>query len=93
MKVLTLKTQMKKAADIQSEKLDLIQWLAGVTESKVIRQFMLLKETNKEKASTRLSKAEKEAIDQGIASIKAGRAMSHEKATEITRKKYAHLFK
>ena len=79
--------------NIQTEKLDIIQCLAGVNESKVIRQFMLLKRTNEEMTSIVLSEAEKHAIDKGIQSIEAGRVKSHEEVMEITRKKYPQLFK
>jgi predicted transcriptional regulator len=79
--------------NIQAEKLDIIQWLAGVNESSVIKQFMLLKRTNEETTSIDLSQEEKQAIDKGIQSIEAGRVKSHEEVMEITRKKYPQLFK
>jgi hypothetical protein len=34
--------------NIHAEKLDIIQWLAGIDDSKVIKQFMLLKESARE---------------------------------------------
>lgn len=79
--------------NIQAEKLDLIQWLAGVNESRVIKQLMLLRRTNEEKTSIDLSEAEKQAIDKGIQSIEAGRVKSHEEVMEVTRKQYPQLFK
>jgi predicted transcriptional regulator len=78
--------------NIQTEKLDIIRWLAGVNESKVIRQFMLLKRTNEETTSD-LSLEAKQAIDKGIESIEAGRVKSHQEATEATKKKFPQLFK
>jgi predicted transcriptional regulator len=79
--------------NIQTEKLDIIQWLAGVNESHVIKQFMLLKKTNEDKTSIDLSETEKKAIDKGIQSIEAGRVKSHEEVMEVTRRKYPQLFK
>jgi predicted transcriptional regulator len=79
--------------NIQTEKLDIIQWLAGVNESQVIRQFMLLKRTNEEKTSIDLSETEKRAIDKGIQSIEADKVKSHEEVMEVTRRKYPQLFK
>lgn len=79
--------------DIHAEKLDIIRWLAGVNDSKVIRQFMLLKKSSEEMVSVNLTSAEKEAIDKGIESIRENRFKSHEEVTEITQKKYSHLFK
>ncbi|MCS6974161.1 MAG: hypothetical protein N2044_02460 [Cyclobacteriaceae bacterium] len=79
--------------NIQAEKLDIIQWLAKVNDSNIIRQFMLLKKSNEEMASVNLTPAEKTAVDKGLESIKEGRFKSHEEVTEATRKKYTHLFK
>jgi predicted transcriptional regulator len=79
--------------NIQTEKLDIIQWLAGINESSVIRQFMLLKKINEESFSKELSQAESQAIDKGIQSIEAGHSKSHQEVMGMTKKKYAHLFK
>jgi predicted transcriptional regulator len=79
--------------NIQSEKLDIIQWLASINDSKIIKQFMLLKRSNEENTSVNLSQAEKNAIDKGLESIKEGRFKLHEEVTEATKKKYPHLFK
>jgi predicted transcriptional regulator len=79
--------------NIQTEKLDIIQWLARVNDSRIIRQFMLLKKSNEETASVNLTSAEKDAIDKGLESIKEGRFKSHEEVAEATRKKYTHLFR
>lgn len=79
--------------DIQAEKLNIIKWLAGIQESKVIKQFILLKKSNEEFPSKKLSQTEKLAIDKGLQSIKDGRIKSHEEVMKITRKKYTQLFK
>jgi predicted transcriptional regulator len=79
--------------DIQAEKLNIIKWLAGIQESKVIKQFILLKKSSEEFPSKKLSQAEKLAIDKGLHAIKDGRIKSHEEVMKITRKKYTQLFK
>lgn len=79
--------------NIQSEKLNLIQWLASINDSKVIKQFMLLKRSNEERTSIDLSQAEKGAIDKGLESIAAGRVKMHEEVSETTQKKFPQLFK
>jgi predicted transcriptional regulator len=79
--------------NIQVEKLDIIQWLAKVNDSKIIKQFMLLKKLNEEITDVKLSHEEREAIDRGLQSINDGRFKSHDEVMEATRKKYAHLFK
>jgi predicted transcriptional regulator len=78
--------------DLQAEKLDIIKWIAGINESKIIKQFTLLKEINEEMASVKLDPLEKQAIDAGLDSVKAGRFKSHEEVAEATKKKYPHLF-
>jgi predicted transcriptional regulator len=78
--------------DLQTEKLDIIKWIAGVNERKIIKQFALLKEMNQKMASVKLDPFEKQAIDAGLDSIKAGRFKSHQEVTEATKKKYPHLF-
>ncbi len=79
--------------NIQAEKLDIIQWLARVNDSNIIRQFRMLKRSNEEAASVNLSSEEKKAIDTGVTSIKEGRFKSHDEVIEATRQKYPHLFK
>ncbi|HRJ28432.1 MAG TPA: hypothetical protein PLV21_06745 [Cyclobacteriaceae bacterium] len=55
--------------NIQAEKLDIIQWLAKVDDNRIVRQFMLLKRSNEEAVSVKLSQEEKDAIDKGLRSI------------------------
>ncbi len=75
--------------NIQTEKLDIIQWLATVNDSRVIRQFKLLKQSNEDAAN--LSEAEKSAINKGLQSIEEGHVKPHEEVTRITQAKYKHL--
>ena len=62
--------------DIQAEKLSIIQWLAGINDSSVIRKFKELK-SSEEMLSGNLSNEEKVAIDAGMKSIKEGRFKTH----------------
>jgi hypothetical protein len=78
--------------NIQAEKLDIIQWLAGVNDIKTIRQFKLLKESNESPPTVSLTQAERDAIDKGLVSVKEGRIKSHEEVEDETRKKYPQLF-
>ncbi len=77
--------------DIQAEKLNLIEWLAGIDDSQVIRQLKSLQLSNQQ--SVKLSDAEKTAIDQGLQSIKDGQVHSHESVMASTKKKFPNLFK
>ncbi len=78
--------------DLQTEKLDIIKWFAGVSESKIIKQFALLKEMNQKMASVKLDPFEKQAIDAGLDSMEKGGFKSHEEVKDATKKKYPHLF-
>ena len=88
-----MENQFLNRMNIQTEKLDIIQWLANVNDSRIIKQFMLLKRSNEEMTVVNLSLAEKDAIDKGLQSIEAGRFKAHEEVTATTKRKYAHLFK
>ena len=78
--------------NIQAEKLEIIEWLAKVNDSKIIEQFMLLKKSNEE-GSLNLSQEEREAIDKGLQSIEDKKSKSHEEVMEATRNRYPHLFR
>ena len=75
--------------DIQADKLDLIEWLAGVNDIKVIRQFKNLQKSNEQ---INLTPAEKQAIGQGLKSIAEGKTHSHESVIESTKEKFPNLF-
>ncbi len=93
MKSLSLTNQFSIRMNIQTEKLDIIQWLANVNDSRIIKQFMLLKRSNEEMTIVNLSQQEKDAIDTGLQSIEEGRFKSHNEVVEATKQKYAQLFK
>lgn len=75
--------------DIKEEKLELIQWLAGINDRRIIRQFKSLQQSNQDS----LTPAEKFAIDQGLKSIAAGKVHAHESVKQSTKEKFPQLFK
>lgn len=79
--------------DIKAEKLSLIEWLAGVEDSRVIKQFIALQKSNQDYINRNLTSQEKLAIDKGLQSIEEGKVKSHSSVTESTKKKYPNLFK
>ncbi|MEQ8337059.1 MAG: hypothetical protein RIA62_06920 [Cyclobacteriaceae bacterium] len=79
--------------DIKAEKLSLIEWLAGVEDSRVIKQFIALQKSNQYFENSKLTEKERLAIDKGLQSIKDGKVESHSSVMESTRKKYPNLFK
>lgn len=78
--------------NIQAEKLDLIQWLVGIDDRKIIKQFMLLKKSSQGNIHAELSQQEKDAIDIGLKSMKEGRSKLRKQVVEATKKKYPNLF-
>ena len=79
--------------DIQTEKLDLIKWIAGINDLRIIKLVKALQESAQGKSGITLSSAEKSAIDQGLRSIDKGKFQSHENVIKSTKEKYPRLFK
>ena len=77
--------------DIQAEKLNIIQWLAGINDGNVILKIKELKKSNEEILA--ISIEEKVAIDKGLKSIEEGRFKTHEEVVHATKKKYSQVFK
>ena len=64
--------------DIQSEKLRLIQWLAGLTDSTVIKEFIALKRSKEVDWWDEISEEEKAEIEEGIAQADRGEVTPHQ---------------
>jgi len=78
--------------DIQADKLSLIEWIAGINDSRIIRQFKSLQKSNMEQVDASLSPSEKSAVDQGLKSIAEGKVHTHESVMKSTKEKYPNLF-
>ncbi len=91
--MLSLLKATPKVMDIQAEKLSLIQWLAGINDIRIIKQFKSLQQSSEAEGSVTLSDAEKSAIDEGLQSIQKGHIQSHEAVMKTTKEKYPNLFK
>ena len=77
--------------DIQAEKLNLIEWIAGLDDSQIIRQVKSLQNSAMPGGKATLSAEEKTVIDQGLKSISEGKVHSHESVMTASRKKYPQL--
>jgi len=64
--------------NIQAEKLDLIKWLADVTEPSVIKSFIALKNGQTADWWDIISEEEKAEIEEGLAEAERGEVFSHE---------------
>tara|TARA_R110000796_G_scaffold252645_1_gene390123 strand:+ start:5798 stop:6040 length:243 start_codon:yes stop_codon:yes gene_type:complete len=78
--------------DIQAEKRDLIQWLSGLNDLRMIKLVGALRKASEADSGSKLTKAEIAAIDQGLRSIKEGKVKSHDDVMELTKKEFPNLF-
>jgi hypothetical protein len=62
--------------DIQSQKLQLIEWLAGVKDVSIIKAFWELKERKEEDWWAQLTKEQQEDIEVGLEDLESGRKKS-----------------
>lgn len=66
--------------NIQAEKLNLIQWLAGVNEPSIIKRFIALKQEQQVDWWNEIEAEEKAEIEEGLAQADRGEVLSHEEA-------------
>ncbi len=63
--------------DIQAEKLQLIEWLARLNNTAILKRFISLKKEEEKDWWDQLSKEEKEEIEEGLAQADRGELISH----------------
>jgi predicted transcriptional regulator len=64
--------------DIKAEKLELIQWLAGVRDTGIIKEFVDLKKSKQVDWWDAISADERAEISEGIAQADRGEVIPHE---------------
>ncbi|MBS1527210.1 MAG: hypothetical protein JST19_16275 [Bacteroidetes bacterium] len=64
--------------DIQAEKLNLIQWLAGLNEPSIIKRFVALKKEQQVDWWDEIDDDERAEIEEGLAQADQGELLSHE---------------
>jgi len=64
--------------DIQSEKLQLIEWLAGLNDAKVLHEFITLKKKKEVDRWDKISAEERTEIEIGLAQADKGEVIPHE---------------
>jgi predicted transcriptional regulator len=77
--------------DIKEEKLELIEWLSGISDIKIIKRLRLVQESSY--ALEPLSESQKSAIDLGLNSIDEGKVHSHQSVMNEVKSKYPAFFK
>ncbi len=66
--------------DIQSEKLRLIEWLAGLTDPGAIEEFISLKKSREIDWWDEISTEERAEIEEGLAQADSGEVTPHQQA-------------
>ncbi len=63
--------------DIQAEKLQLIEWFAGLNNTAVLKQFISLKKEQEKDWWSQISEAEKSEIQEGLKQADRGEVTPH----------------
>lgn len=74
--------------DIRAEKLNLLEWLAGLNDPKILKEFIKLKKTKEVDWWDEISEEERLAIDEGLAQLDRGEGIPHEQVMKEVRAKY-----
>ncbi len=77
-----------KALDIKTEKLDLIQWLAGVSDQSIIQEFLALKKKKEVDWWDEISSQERIAIDEGLTQLDREETIPHQKVMDKIQSKF-----
>jgi len=72
--------------DIQAEKLKLIEWLAGLNDSKTLIEFISLKEQKELDWWDEISEEERSEIAEGLSQADRGEFTSHKEVMEKYKK-------
>jgi len=64
--------------DIQAEKLRLIEWLAGLNDTKILYEFITLKKKKEVDWWDKISAEERAEIEEGLAQADRGELIPHE---------------
>jgi predicted transcriptional regulator len=66
--------------DIQTEKIKLIEWLAGVSDAKLIEELLNIKRTAEQDWWDEISEEERSEISEGLKQADRGNTVLHEEA-------------
>lgn len=74
--------------DIQTEKLRLIEWIAGLNDPKTLIEFITLKKEKEEDWWDTISEDDQAAIDEGLDQLEKGQHVSHKTVQEEIHKRF-----
>lgn len=69
--------------NIQIEKLDLIEWIAKLNDSSIIKELSDFKSKYSQSVDIELYKEELESIERGLKDLEEGKIHSHESARNV----------
>jgi len=74
--------------DIQTEKLDLIDWIARITDVETLEKLrsLMVKHRQNNEITEKISVAERESVYRGLKDFEEGKTHSHEEARKIYEK-------
>ena len=79
--------------DLQTKKLDLINWLISLNDNTIINKIYALKKKNRQDWYDELSDADKKEIERGLEDLENGNSISHEKVMFSVKQKIEQLKK
>ena len=71
------------SATIQNKKLELIQWLSTLEDSKVIEKIIDLRKSQSKDWWNSISEVEKQSVEQGLKDAESGKLNSHLNARKL----------
>lgn len=74
--------------DLRAEKLNLLEWLAGLNDPKILKEFIILKKSREVDWWDEISKEEQLAIDEGLDQLNRGEGIPHEQVMKEIREKF-----
>ena len=74
---------MKAELNIQTKKIELIQWLSTIEDLSVINKLIDLKKQENKDWWNSISDAEKQSVEKGLQDAEAGKLNSHSKAKNL----------
>ncbi|RZJ99636.1 MAG: hypothetical protein EOO46_22425 [Flavobacterium sp.] len=74
---------MKAELNIQSKKIELIQWLSTIEDLSVINKLIDLKKQENKDWWNFISETEKQSVEKGLQDAETGKLNSHSKAKEL----------
>lgn len=72
-----------KAVNIQSKKLELIQWLSTIEDLSVLNKIIDLKKQENKDWWNSISENEKQSVEKGLQDAESGKLNSHSKARQL----------